>query len=154
MCGAASGRRSNFTILNHIGHQETREMKDFRGRAAFSSEVPRDPVFPSFPFVFCKIQLSSKADLPWGPRKRICPRGRPKSPSDWTNPGHMPTPEPITVARGRVCTDWPGLSHLLEPGHTASFCRTTQTTRLLWRTGAVGSGEGEGVLGGKGTVVP
>ena len=92
------------------------------------SKVSKDPVCPSFHF-------ASKADLPCGPvraapsswvnslagsSERSYPSKHPESRSDWTNPGHVPTPEPITAAKGRVCVDWLGLGHLLhplEPGH-------------------------------------
>lgn len=119
MLWVTRGRNPAQTILNDNGLKWTHEMGDLRGGAACRQDPPSQQ-FPRTQFLHpstwplrltCLAVLQEIPPAPGStallaPKERLCPSKCPKGHSDWTNPGHASTPEPIPAARGRVCVDW------------------------------------------------
>ena len=94
-------------------------MGDLRGGAACrqdspSQQFPRTHLFHPSTWPLRLTCLAALQEMPpapgstalLAPKERLCPSKCPETHSDWTNPGHVSTPEPIPAAKGRVCVDW------------------------------------------------
>ena len=68
--------------------------------------------------------------------------------SHWPSLGHMPTPEPIIVARRRRCSDWTGLDHMSK--QAAKRRMTPFKSQWTERERRVGFPQSQGSMSQKG----
>lgn len=142
------------TTVSHSARGGAQE--DFTGGAVFrqdpaAQKAPRNPVFPSCHFIFCKVQLPSKADLP-GVSALLVPRERTLVPGKVLR---VPLIRP-TLGRGH-------LLHCLEPGQSQppqnnidpswenTGCQVGREKRGCWQASARGRGW-SGLPSGRGIV--